>query len=228
MSNDTCSAPECMNDRAPKPPTGPRSPYCSKACRNRASYLLHRESRLAANRAETVASHLPKVCPQCSQTFTPERTNKQRFCSRPCGADFHRDSSGKFCTNESCDRQMRAKGLCATHYAATRPKAQGRPETRRANLRRKTQLRRARLQDSEAEPVDRDVVGDRDGWKCGLCGHRVDNSLSWPHPRSASLDHIVPLSKGGAHAYINTQIAHLDCNMAKGNRGGGEQLLLIG
>jgi 5-methylcytosine-specific restriction endonuclease McrA len=43
-----------------------------------------------------------------------------------------------------------------------------------------------------------------------------------------SLDHIEPLSLGGKHVPENVQITHLACNMAKGNRGGGEQLLLIG
>lgn len=68
----------------------------------------------------------------------------------------------------------------------------------------------------EAEDVDRDVVGDRDGWCCGLCGQQVDKTLPYPDPMSPSLDHVVPLSRGGAHTYANTQITHLKCNVAKG------------
>lgn len=61
-------------------------------------------------------------------------------------------------------------------------------------------------------------VCERDGWVCGLCGKRVDASLAWPHPNSASLDHVVPLSAGGSHTLDNVQCAHLSCNMAKGAR----------
>lgn len=35
---------------------------------------------------------------------------------------------------------------------------------------------------------------------------------------SASLDHVVPLSLGGAHTPENTQASHLICNGRKGNR----------
>lgn len=43
-----------------------------------------------------------------------------------------------------------------------------------------------------------------------------------------SLDHVIPMSKGGAHSYANTQLAHWLCNVTKGNRGGGEQLARVG
>ena len=60
--------------------------------------------------------------------------------------------------------------------------------------------------------------GPRDDWKCGLCSDRIDPDLPHRHPFSASLDHVVPLSKGGAHTYANVQAAHLICNGRKGNR----------
>lgn len=71
-------------------------------------------------------------------------------------------------------------------------------------------------------------IADRDHWRCHICKTRVGKKIAWPHVRSASLDHVVPLSKGGAHDPSNVRLAHLGCNSAKGNRGGGEQLLLIG
>lgn len=45
---------------------------------------------------------------------------------------------------------------------------------------------------------------------------------------SASLDHVVPMSKGGGHTYANTQCSHLKCNVDKKNGGHGEQLALVG
>ena len=32
---------------------------------------------------------------------------------------------------------------------------------------------------------------------CGICGHLVDFSLKTPHPMSATVDHIIPIAKGG-------------------------------
>jgi 5-methylcytosine-specific restriction endonuclease McrA len=131
---------------------------------------------------------------------------------------MYRDSATAVCGRPDCDRPMRAKGLCFSHYQASRPKHHGKRETKRKRDRRATQLRRARLRDPDAESIDRDAIGDRDLWVCGLCVKPVDNSLSYPDPWSASLDHVEPLSLGGRHVPSNVQIAHLTCNVTKGNR----------
>jgi 5-methylcytosine-specific restriction endonuclease McrA len=81
---------------------------------------------------------------------------------------------------------------------------------------------------SEVEKIDRLEIFERDHWRCGLCRERVGKKLSWPHPRSASLDHVVPLVAGGSHTRANVQLAHLECNIRKNARGYGEQLALIG
>lgn len=56
----------------------------------------------------------------------------------------------------------------------------------------------------------------RDSWVCGLCAGQVDALLRWPHPFSASIDHVIPLSRGGDHIPENLQCAHLRCNIVKG------------
>ncbi len=54
---------------------------------------------------------------------------------------------------------------------------------------------------------------------CGICGREVDKSLKFPHPLSATVDHIIPISQGGHPSDIeNLQLAHLSCNQAKYNR----------
>lgn len=39
---------------------------------------------------------------------------------------------------------------------------------------------------------------------------------------SPSIDHVIPLSRGGAHAMGNVQSAHLRCNSSKGDKLIGE------
>ena len=54
---------------------------------------------------------------------------------------------------------------------------------------------------------------------CGICGKPVDFSLKYPHPLSATVDHIVPVSKGGHPSDIsNLQLAHRCCNRAKSDK----------
>jgi hypothetical protein len=79
----------------------------------------------------------------------------------------------------------------------------------------KVQRRNARKLEQFVEDVDRLSLANRDGWRCGICSEEIGQD-PWPHPRSLSVDHVIPLSRGGAHGYANTQAAHLSCNIGKG------------
>lgn len=68
----------------------------------------------------------------------------------------------------------------------------------------------------DAESFDYREIYDRDGWVCGLCAEPVDRLLQWPDPLSVSLDHIIPVSRGGRHVRENAQCSHLRCNLSKG------------
>ena len=68
--------------------------------------------------------------------------------------------------------------------------------------------------------------------RCGICGYRVDKSLprkgadGRDDPRSKSVDHIVPVARGGAeNDRSNCQLAHLGCNFRK-NDGRNRQIAL--
>ncbi len=88
--------------------------------------------------------------------------------------------------------------------------------------------RRARKYGVHYEYINPRTIFVRDRWMCGLCGKRVDRALTYPHRMSASLDHLVPISRGGPHEPANVQCSHLACNMAKRDGGCGEQLALVG
>lgn len=61
-------------------------------------------------------------------------------------------------------------------------------------------------------------VFERDKWCCQLCGIEVPKDAAPRSPMSASLDHRMPLSRGGAHSLANCQLAHLVCNLRKSNK----------
>jgi hypothetical protein len=75
--------------------------------------------------------------------------------------------------------------------------------------------RRLRLATTERERISFKAVAERDGWRCGLCHKAVDPTLTYPHPHSSSLDHVVPIVHGGTHTYSNIQLSHLTCNLRK-------------
>lgn len=101
-----------------------------------------------------------------------------------------------------------AASTAALHNKRKRMEVTGLPDDNRHRT-------RARRHGGEYQPVDRVAVFDRDGWICGLCGEPVDKWLEWPDAMSVSLDHVVPLSRGGDHSYANVQCAHLGCNQRK-------------
>lgn len=70
-------------------------------------------------------------------------------------------------------------------------------------------------------------IYERDRWCCQLCGEKVDRRAKFTD-RAPSIDHIIPRSFGGTDDVENLQLAHRGCNSKKGNRGGNEQLALIG
>lgn len=54
---------------------------------------------------------------------------------------------------------------------------------------------------------------------CGICGKPVDFSYRYPHPLSPTVDHIIPVSKGGHPSDLsNLQLAHRCCNRQKSDR----------
>lgn len=59
---------------------------------------------------------------------------------------------------------------------------------------------------------------------CALCGEpMLRNRFQAPHARvwamrRATIDHIIPKSKGGSDTPDNLQLAHARCNKIKGNR----------
>ena len=54
---------------------------------------------------------------------------------------------------------------------------------------------------------------------CAICGREVDFRLKYPHPLSPSIDHIIPVSRGGHPSDIaNLQLAHWTCNRQKSDK----------
>jgi 5-methylcytosine-specific restriction endonuclease McrA len=98
--------------------------------------------------------------------------------------------------------------LCRTRYQATK--------------------RRLRVRGLVGFVIPIQSIYRRDAGRCQLCRKPVHKALRYPHQGSATLDHIIPITKGGQHTSENVQLAHARCNKSKGNRLCGSQLRLVG
>jgi hypothetical protein len=190
----------------------PRQRFCSKRC-NRAA-----ESRRARARNNPNYRSIG-VCAYCS-------VQCEGFVCDPC----------KLILSRSRAREWKQSNIPRKHRKGTCRWCQAECETftcvpckekNRSAARRKT---RKRLEGVEWEHYTPAEIAERDGWRCQLCRKPVNRRKRWPDPLSASIDHIVPITKGGTDVRANVQLAHLRCNISKGNRlrPDGEQLRLLG
>lgn len=119
-------------------------------------------------------------------------------------------------------------------WATPKEQSQNRRVVRDAKKRRE-EARRAR--DHARRVFERTGLGsekfsakeifERDGWRCQICGKKVRRDVHGRHPLAASLDHIVPIARGGTHSRRNAQTSHLQCNIRKQATRSG-QLRLFG
>lgn len=158
-----------------------------------------------------------ETCTVCSSTYQRKPGTSPRTCSPACAKARMVANLGK----------PRACRDCSAPVTSHMPTPRCRPCDRERN-RRKCQRRRdagrGRAKHGGMTVFD---LGDRDGWKCHLCRTRVDRALPWPHPKSPTFDHLIPVSDGGTDDATNLALAHAGCNSSRG-AGGVVQLLLVG
>jgi len=202
---------------------------CSRACGIALRRIEHgtagskppgRNCRRCGKRSESVTSH-GKRCAECSST-----RSAIRVCDE-CGATFAPTNAvQKRCSAKCADRANRRNIIAniTRRYKndpAFRAKVSAAAHNRRASLLGAGQIT------GQADLIA--YLMKRDRGRCGICHKPVRARKG---PMRPSVDHIVPLlpinGERGSHALENLQLAHYRCNLSKGNRGGGEQLMLIG
>lgn len=132
-----------------------------------------------------------------------------------CGADFVPKNKGR--DPQTCSEECSRKAGRAWFAAWYRHKFDNDPAFRE-RVRKNEYKRKARKNGVGHEDIEPHEIFERDNWRCGLCSENIDMAIKWPHPKSPTIDHIIPLSLGGPHTAANVQAAHLGCNCSKGAR----------
>lgn len=128
---------------------------------------------------------------------------------------------GKFCAWK-CAEPDRAWGLLGARALVDRwmvwvPEDLPRGNKDAKAFRFRVEAMRRGAPPETAELVYQDVVWARSGpdHLCGICGKPVERYGQHGTGLRLSMDHTVPVSKGGEHTYANIQISHHRCNQDK-------------
>ncbi len=97
-----------------------------------------------------------------------------------------------------------------------------RKRTSRARYTEIEQERRAKKLQLAVDPgISVEALASRDGASCAYCGQGMTFERAERGayaPSKATIDHVIPISRGGAHIWSNVCLSCWRCNLSKGNR----------
>lgn len=150
-----------------------------------------------------------KQCVWCSRSYWT--SGEAAVCGSGCSQHVKRGDYRKceLCGCEIDRRRHKSKRTCAPCGKARRVES-------RRNIRDKHELnRKQRMESQFVEHVSRAKVFRRDRYKCWICLGPCKRKYIAGDMASPTLDHVVPVSKGGLHSYKNCRTAHAICNSLK-------------
>lgn len=165
--------------------------FCSDKCRNAAKSkrYLHSPKGQAAYRARVESGGFAEASARMRERNRQWVTG---VCPQ-CGSAFRHVEGAR-------------RVLCGSHECAALQKLDQVHEYR------------ARSAGLEVEAFTRREIFERDNWVCQICGDLTDRGARGASPSAPTLDHVVPISRGGGHTRENVQCAHFHCNVVKSDK----------
>jgi 5-methylcytosine-specific restriction endonuclease McrA len=214
--HETIGLANCQNcgkelDQTPK--AGRPKRNCSRVCRER-----HRQKR-------NLKPKIEHTCQYCRAQF--QSSSARRFCSTQCRLDAGRiesrvrywearkEKAPSFVTtpcgwcNEPRTYEFGKSTVRAYHPECT-------IEARRARYRIKTVKRQGLV--NKPSRLAADEVVRVYGNTCAICNEPIDLTLKRTSSRGLTVDHWIPLSKGGSDDMSNLRPAHWNCNRKKSDK----------
>jgi len=193
--------------------------YCSGKCQSAEMKRKATRRSLAKRLTKALDTNRHKTCTHCDSYFYAHTISKT-FCSEECYRTYLTDTKVRVSYNHKCRE-------CGKHYtnnykrsAGCSDKCKGRYSNRRDETNRRNKLR-------ENGKIDWDIsverLSKRDKGLCYLCKSKTNlndytydsNGYFIAGDYYPSVDHVLPVSKGGTHTWDNIKLAHRICNSLK-------------
>lgn len=186
------------------------SRYCSDKCRE----IKFEEDRIRREK-EKIVEPVIKKCEKCSRSFVA-RSKTHRYCSSGCRA------KEKEIYHKECKE-------CGVHIVTTSKvkKYCSKKCANRYSWRLRETNRRSKLQANG--PIDYTItlakLYERDHGICHICMKKTDyqdykevDGVFIAGKNYPSIDHVIPVAKGGVHQWDNVKLAHMVCNSKKNDK----------
>lgn len=177
--------------------------WCSRTCQKAANALLKKGPFCRLHSCIDCGALIRQAVKRCSRCVKRRRFTVVKCLN--CESAFLRERSAQRCCSAACKYE---RALLA--------RRKGRKAYRQRYGRNWRSA--ARRHGVTYERIDRAKVFARDGWRCQICGRKTLKANGVRRLTEATLDHRIPISKGGDHTYANVQCACRSCNEAKGNK----------
>lgn len=210
--------------------------YCSRPC----AFEARRLKKKCAVRPLEIAGKLARwflswgddqwplmaTC-ECGKQFVAQKNGSSASRDK-CPTCHAKRAAKKHKSCPDCGGELgKGRWLCDSCSLARDKKNKKRAKKRRRRMHGNacTFRQRCKKYGCPYQNVSKKAVMNRDRWKCRLCGNRLLAKFTTimgtrtPHPRSPTIDHIVPLSFGPSspgHVLDNCQAACWECNCERG------------
>lgn len=187
--------------------------HCTKECQQEGQRETKERNKLIGRLVKAIDPNRQKNCKGCNKLFYASYIGRE-YCSGLCHYD-------NWYSSVKVNRKVYDKKCieCNDNYSTTRPKSRYCSETcrKKSNWRKNEVIRNDRLKKNGK--IDWDISLDklmiRDKGICYLCNSIVGMDEHHNHNLYGSIDHVIPVSKGGTHTWDNVRLAHRICNTIK-------------
>lgn len=181
---------------------------CSRECRNKMQ-----AAKLKEQRQRSVA------CEHCAKEFKTG-SKKQRFCSSECRLIVAKQN---YKYQPKTEPKVLTCGWCGEDVVVPPNFTSNRkyhPDCKIQAKRARYRIKTVKRQNRTVKPsrLSADQVLALYGPNCAICDEPIDDSLPRTSKLGLTVDHVIPLSKGGLDTIENMRPAHWVCNVRKGNK----------
>lgn len=206
----------CQKHLVRKSDIGRIAKYCSKVCSDKFNGDKRKQRIQALTRRDV-------NCSNCQTAFVTH-SKSQRFCQANCRKmGLAKEARINYIPRMKQTPRTIYCGWCGIPQQVggsdTRNKLYHddcRLQAKRARYRIKTVKRQSKLSVSLRVSVEQ--LAQRDGEYCYLCQEVIDLTLPRTNRFGATIDHVIPISKGGQDIMDNLKLTHWICNNRKSDK----------